>query len=484
MVVVGFGTLFPASATGPLLKESGSNYNGPIIYSANSAWGSGITGFAGANGGYGVVGNVVNTVTNAPSTGVYGTVGGPSGTGVYAESRSTDTTHPGFGLFATSTNGNGMFVQTHRGDVAAAVIENSVGIGTGLQAIGAGNAVLAESTYRNGAVGQTSFKSGLSGTGYAGVLGQDLSNDQGIGNSGVAGVSPSGFGLSGTSTADGTGVGGFSTTGIGVFGTSANNLAMFGNSQNSIGVEGYSASNIGMIAESEATPDPSDPSGVNGPPALQVVTTSGSPAIKVTSSGGDIMSLDTSGNLIISGNLTVDGNVSVQGTSGACPSCPTPLVRGRSTAVNGISPAASATEAMGEGRLTLGAAYVRFDPAFAASSGNSYLVFITPQGDSRGLYVTQKSPAGFAVREGMGGRSTIAFDYRIVASPAAAGSTAQGVQRGARGTRPLHTPAATLRLARYPLAHHLIVKPHYGPGLVPRPPAVPNYRVREDQILH
>jgi hypothetical protein len=49
--------------------------------------------------------------------------------------------------------------------------------------------------------------------------------------------------------------------------------------------------------------------------------------------------------------------------------------------------------------------------------GLSYLVFVTPEGDNRGLYVTQKSANGFAVHESQGGHSSLAFSYRIVAKP-------------------------------------------------------------------
>lgn len=35
----------------------------------------------------------------------------------------------------------------------------------------------------------------------------------------------------------------------------------------------------------------------------------------------------------------------------------------------------------------------------------------------RGLYVTRKSPSGFAVRESQGSHTTLAFGYRIVAKP-------------------------------------------------------------------
>jgi hypothetical protein len=75
-------------------------------------------------------------------------------------------------------------------------------------------------------------------------------------------------------------------------------------------------------------------------------------------------------------------------------------------------------EDFGEAQLTSGAAYVHLESRFASTMAQSnYLVFLTPEGDNRGLYVTQKSPIGFAVRESQGGHSTLAFSYRIVARP-------------------------------------------------------------------
>jgi hypothetical protein len=74
-------------------------------------------------------------------------------------------------------------------------------------------------------------------------------------------------------------------------------------------------------------------------------------------------------------------------------------------------------EDFGEAQLTAGQAYVSLNRTFAAEidSRSGYLVFITPEGDTRGLYATQKTPAGFVVRENQGGRSDAAFSYRIVA---------------------------------------------------------------------
>jgi hypothetical protein len=45
-----------------------------------------------------------------------------------------------------------------------------------------------------------------------------------------------------------------------------------------------------------------------------------------------------------------------------------------------------------------------------------YRVVVTPDGDTRGLYVAAKTPTGFTARESQGGHSTVTFDYRIVAT--------------------------------------------------------------------
>ncbi len=74
-------------------------------------------------------------------------------------------------------------------------------------------------------------------------------------------------------------------------------------------------------------------------------------------------------------------------------------------------------EDFGSGQLQNGAAQVAIDPIFASSVDleGEYHVFITPLGDSNGLYVTNKTATGFEVRESGGGSSSIGFDYRIVA---------------------------------------------------------------------
>jgi hypothetical protein len=462
------GMLLPASAEAPLLTEVESYPGGKVIFGYNTGYGSGIEGLVGANGGYGVLG--LAEPKTASSIGVYGLTNGPGSMGVYAQSQSTDYVHPSVGLEGVSKNGDGIWGLTLRPDAVGVLATNGLGTtGVAMQAIATGNGLVASSSHQNGVlgssnkmngiVGQTLFNSGISGNGFAGVLGQDLSTDAGVGNAGVAGTSIGGYGVEGTTTGDGSGVAGFSTTGVGVYGSSPGSFGLLGTAS-AIGAEGTSATGIGVVADSSATPDPS---GVNGPPALEVSTDGGAPAIKVAGNTGDVFSLDADGNLIVGGNLTVDGNLSIGGTNTTCAACPSPLARPQRTSANAFvgtyapEQTVRSIEDVGEGQLVDGAAFVRLDPAFAAASDpkSAYLVFITPQGESNGLYVTQKSRAGFAVRENGSGRSTLAFDYRIVAHPYGSSETRLPLLASHQSAveRPLHTNASLLARIRRPGVH-------------------------------
>lgn len=74
-------------------------------------------------------------------------------------------------------------------------------------------------------------------------------------------------------------------------------------------------------------------------------------------------------------------------------------------------------EDFGTIKLRNGHATVVIDPTFAEATNTHipYKVFLTPNGNTRGLYVTRKSATGFEVRENGRGRSNVTFDYRIVA---------------------------------------------------------------------
>jgi len=74
-------------------------------------------------------------------------------------------------------------------------------------------------------------------------------------------------------------------------------------------------------------------------------------------------------------------------------------------------------EDYGSGTLEKGVGVVKIDPTFAetVSETADYHVFLTPNADSKGLYVINKTPTSFEVRESGGGTSTLMFDYKIVA---------------------------------------------------------------------
>jgi hypothetical protein len=92
---------------------------------------------------------------------------------------------------------------------------------------------------------------------------------------------------------------------------------------------------------------------------------------------------------------------------------------GRHVLTYGSESASASLEDAGSARLVAGVANVALDRAFASTIDRSspYYVFLTPMGETRGLYVSEKTPAGFQVREAQGGHSAVSFDYRIVARP-------------------------------------------------------------------
>jgi hypothetical protein len=117
---------------------------------------------------------------------------------------------------------------------------------------------------------------------------------------------------------------------------------------------------------------------------------------------GGLCTIDVSGNLSCTGK--VSGVVTLQ--SGA-----------RKVALYAMQSPENWFEDAGSGQLYHGSAHVGLDPTFAqtVNAGVEYHVFLTPKGDSEGLYVSDETPEGFEVREQRGGHSNIAFDYRIMA---------------------------------------------------------------------
>ncbi|HLW37828.1 MAG TPA: hypothetical protein VKR99_05315, partial [Candidatus Eremiobacteraceae bacterium] len=358
--------------------------------------------------------------TNGSGSGIIGQSGpslfGPAaGAGVFGIFNQSSGV--GEGILGFSQNGAGVVAENFGGSQAALYAQNfSAFAGPAMQALSNGNAVVGTSNNTNAVVGVTNAPGG--GVNSA-VLGEDMAND-GLFNNGVTGTTTSdGWGVQGTSTngalggvegvaTSATGVEGFSSSNVGVLGVgniSSNpgsiggDVGVKGTSTNANGVYGFSTNrNAGAFENNN---------GSFFTLFVQADNAGGFPFGASNTSTGASMTLDPSGNLSISGKITTSGSCSV-----GCSVARHPLM---------YTPAQSlpTMEDFGEAQLVNGQAYVRLDSAYAnvIDRQSNYLVFITPEGDSNGVYVTQKTASGFLVRENRGGHSALAFSYRIVAKP-------------------------------------------------------------------
>jgi hypothetical protein len=112
--------------------------------------------------------------------------------------------------------------------------------------------------------------------------------------------------------------------------------------------------------------------------------------------------IDTSANLECSG--AVEGQV-------------TPDVDGTVRAMYAMQSPEVWFEHFGSSTLHNGSAHISLEPLFGGTvnSGVEYHVFLTPKGECEGLYIASEGPEGFDVRELRHGKSSVGFDYRIVA---------------------------------------------------------------------
>jgi hypothetical protein len=112
------------------------------------------------------------------------------------------------------------------------------------------------------------------------------------------------------------------------------------------------------------------------------------------------------------GRVAIAGSLIVYGPKSAA----VPHADGSHRLLYALESPESWFEDFGEGKLAKGKAVVKIDPEFATVvKTNQYHVFVTPYGDSHGLYVTKKTGKGFEVREQQGGKGNVEFSYRIVA---------------------------------------------------------------------
>jgi hypothetical protein len=385
--------------------------------------------------------------------------------GVFGVFAPSSTSAFGDGVVGLSSTGYGVVGEAVAGTFAAVYGQNfSLFGGPGVQGVSAGNGVVGQSTKTNGIVGQTSQPSG---TTSAGVLGQDTANSDQF-NDGVMGTTTNGaYGVEGTSSNDGVGgVHGLGTTGVGVRGDSTSNLGVLGVSSSEAGVEGISSSSFGVLGES--TPSDgghfisgslsgaygesntgaglfgqNDNTGTASGNAVDVgvfatsaagdglyatstrflgafitnASTFDTMAVEATgsanplfarASGGGTMTFDSGGNLTVSGTIT-GGAFATDRTRN--PGTDLMTYQTQETELT--------VEDVGSAQLVRGTASVALASDFKQTIDGSsqYMVFLTPYGDTHGLYVSQRGPQGFVVRENGSGSSTVAFDYRIVARP-------------------------------------------------------------------
>jgi hypothetical protein len=307
--------------------------------------------------------------------------------------------------------------------------------------------------------------------GYA-VMGSSLKSNGIVGlttenNINVGGI----FGLDDSFRGESNGVVGQSKNGDGVFG--------FSTGASGWGVEGYGnasgagdgvlgdAIGSGVDAFGEATPNGTDAEalyveGDGGSPLIGAYNTSFANPFEVYDNTYDtaycpkVNPCNAAGDTVVTGDLYVYGNVSVGSASGGASQLSVRRTSsGRQVATYAAQERRAVAEDTGEAQLQAGQVRVPLDPDFAATidAKSSYVVFITPEGDTRGMYVTGRTSQGFTVRETLGGRSNTPFAYRIVAkflpapAPQARAPRAHGIPRQHRALSPARL-AADPRMAR------------------------------------
>jgi hypothetical protein len=302
---------------------------------------------------------------------------------------SIDTTVvPQLGV-ANTFNGNQMVEGTigATGNIATNGNISAVGIIQAGKEIYAPYLIGATSSNTVAVAGQNSYtvtnSTGVFGVSYAqsgttfGVLGQnDGDNESGTLGAGVYGL------MSYESSATGGSISGRS----GVHGD--------GGINSSWGVLGTADDNAAGIFYSDA--------GGGSNYTLEAINLDGPPLYAANNANGSGCWVDYYGDLNCTG--TKNAVVSVDGGE-------------HQVALSAIGSPKNWFEDFGSEQLAGGAAVIALEPRFAQTVNTEmeYHVFLTPNGDCKGLYIAAKTPTSFEVRELGGGTSSVRFDYRIVA---------------------------------------------------------------------
>lgn len=359
----------------------------PCIEYDNNSTGPGIRGISKSGNG------LAGATKNAGTPGKAGLLGNDVGSGTF-NSGVAGLSITGTGVSGSSTNGDGMNGTSEFGTGIVASSRTGIGLttssdqGIALSASSPAFVGIKVTAGTDGIDAGTRNPSATDHVGKSGVFAHDDSTDAGSLNFGVFGVS---------------------ARGIGIFGGSTNGSGVFGNSTNHIGV--FGTGNIGLVGQ--ATGTATNTAGIDvfghGNEAAELHDT--------TTGGVFINGIDSSNDLEFQVQDT--GDVFAHSFNSSLMTQRQPTTVGRQIATYAHQSSVPTLEDFGEAQLTGGHAYVQFEPNFASAidQHTAYLVFLTPEGDTRGLYVTQRTLAGFSVRENQGGHSTVAFSYRIVAKP-------------------------------------------------------------------
>lgn len=322
-------------------------------------------------------------------TGVYGVAGLPNGVGVIG----TGVTGTGPGVLGFGGSGGAPGIQGFS-------TADSWGGVDGVATVGNADGVRG---FAHGTAG-----AGVRGTGYSGtgVVGATTGGTVAMGVYGLAtggygvygqATASNGYGVTGVST-DAFGVNGASTSGIGVRGFSTSGAGVRGQSSSGVGVYGTSTGNYGVLGVSTAA-------GFAG--CTGISSSANIPAFAGGNSAANGLAAVFNGVVAVNGNFVV---------SGGSKSAAVPFADGSHRLVYCTESPESWFEDFGEAKLVGGKADVKLDADFVQIvHADTYHIFLTPSGDHKGLYVTGKTAAGFAVRESQNGASNLSFSYRIVA---------------------------------------------------------------------
>ena len=303
---------------------------------------------------------------------------------------------------------------------------------------GAGGALAGVAEGNNG--------TGVFGSGVTGVSGFGLSNGTGVFGQGGAGV----FGQGGTGVVGEAKITSGQT--FGVQGFNSNNTDFSsgvsgvadGGQNKTFGVEGVSLSpnGTGLWGLGQGQSQIGQHIGCCGPVGVWGDTSSnagGAAGLVGTADDGFALVVENNSTTHLTANIQNDTTtpstailtVNAPGTGQFCNintngvlfcsgghSVAVPVDNGRrQVAVHAVESPQNWFEDFGSGRLERGVGTIALEPTFAqtVNTGSGYHVFLTPKGECRGLYVSNESGSGFEVHELGGGRSNVAFDYRVVA---------------------------------------------------------------------